>query len=287
MRLKSIILILLFLVPFAIIGQPLSNPGLRVQAAGAGPSYPTLGQPIIWYQPSGMTITTGEVTAWANDGSAGSAWDQSNTGVTDEPDEITSCINGYTCADFNGSDEWLMTSDGLATYVDTAQEWTCFAVCYMNADPATNITPIVSHSTCCHNDGFNGMGPFVVGFGTGPIIRIDAVNDPNEQRDFVEGGTTLSTATWYVLTAYVTYNGSDSVACRINGAHDGATVLTASRTNVTDGRSDYGLTMGRRFNGTGYFNGRLVELLFYSRGFTSSEMTDQEDELATKYNISF
>lgn len=215
-----------------------------------------------WYVAESIGIADGAaVGTWADQ--SGNAFDLTQATAANKPTYQTADLNGLATVEFDGSNDY-MTSGISAGMSPSTGQWTTFAV--FNTDTIAGDGIIInSDETTGAPRASQYMRVTGAGFQSVPNAMV------NEY-----AGVTLSASTWYV--GEVVRNATHCEAF-VDGSSDGATAIG------TPGGEDDPFYVSFHPAASVYFDGRIAEIIGYSRALTSGERTQVRDYLNDKYGL--
>jgi hypothetical protein len=217
---------------------------------------------------AGVTSSSGNVSAWADQSPAGNNAIQSSSG--NQPQIISSAINGEPVIRFNGSSDYFQLGPGFQFL---SSGMTAFAV----------FTP---------TSGSNNARIFNLGNGenTDNVLFLHYYSQATMQLDDVIGTSTFEEVhggTELVLNSPQEYtvgkDGSTSLSLYRNGTLVGQTTSGVTAYNDVLRNSNF---IGKSdWPGDSLYQGDIAEVLIYNRPLNSTEQQDVEVYLADKYGM--
>jgi len=235
----------------------------------------------------------GQVAVWLDKSPNGNNLTQ-QTGAN-RPLYRTGSIGGLPALDFNGSSTSIATRDGsnnLSFPIDLAASKEISIFCVSIAATSTgyrafsfkrNNAPDFISGVVVPTDTANRFD-FTIGSGTTTSSTV------SDYRDYRANATATNS---HILA--ITYSNSSDLLFRYNGSTITATSphggSLAAGLWLSQGSGNHNLCVGARGfdsnnNLGGFMNGRIAELIFYTRAVTTSEREGIESYLSVKYGIS-
>ncbi|MDX1943590.1 MAG: LamG-like jellyroll fold domain-containing protein [Saprospiraceae bacterium] len=222
-------------------------------------------------------LRSDEGTDLVTDGSPVSMWDDysgktnhaSSSGAarpTYESD-AANLMNFHPILNFDGTDDHF---ENLTAPLLNSTDFTLFAV--TDIGTYNNDRGIVSY-----NRSTNTTRPVIGTTGTTPNIGINSVGISNY-------GPSVSTTSLPGAFLMRTQGDASDVFTSANGATGGSLYATTAGWGPGTGAAN-GYFVGRRNNAGGYYNGRIAEVVAYSRSLAAFEIEKVESYLAVKYGL--
>jgi len=241
---------------------------------GTTPAVPATGL-VTWLKAdAGVTSSSGNVSAWADQSPAGNNAVQATGG--NQPTLVTSAINGKPALSFNGTSSYLTVTDNTSLRLANV---TILAVAIRNG--GTDYGRIVSKPY------FNTSGQW-----NGPYVAYDLSRDPNgvPYMSCTVGGSNLgvnvgvpmNSGPAYLFSA--TYDGTTE-SVRQNGASPLTRSASGSIDNGDATRKDLVIGGSSVYWPYQDFPGKIAEVLIYNRALTDTERQQAEVYLADKYGV--
>lgn len=215
----------------------------------------------VWYEADSLGLANGaEVTNWPD--LSGFDSDLPAVSESSRPSYVTNAVNGHAAVEFFGNDGLERPNGSIS---DVTGRWTTFAV--FLTDTVSGV-----HLLFNGDDGLSNQPPRQSQFMRINGTAFETVINGNTVD---AAGVTLSTGTWYIGEVLREQTQAQTF---INGVGNGATAATM----VSE--PSEGFDMGRF--PTGFFwDGKIAEVIGYSRDLDSTERTAVRTYLATKYGI--
>lgn len=211
------------------------------------------------------------------DGAAVASWpDSSGNGLTmaqgtsgNRPTvDGTNLLNGRRIVAFDGSNDFLSVAGSISP---SSGQWSAFVVA--KVDTVSGVHSIFDNDEGTGSNRIaqivrtNGTAAEAIAFNTGPSAFTDG------------GGTTISTSTYFLFTAVRT---SSAIEMWVNQSSGGSTATTGTPATASTTR----LTLGGGALGPSQFlNGRIAEVVGYSKAVSSIERSVIESYLKARFAI--
>jgi hypothetical protein len=215
---------------------------------------------------------------WAPTASAGSSGSNGNLEEATNPPATGSAVNGYTPADFDGSNDLLTVPGGAI--LDTFYNTTAYSVVMLiNVDSFTLTDPGATQPFNCPGGfgdvGGNG-GPCggVAGSGASGVFRFGH----SDVTDFNSASVAISTATWTMVAA--TYNGTNVEVTKNAGS-----AATQAVGTVT-GLASSSAAVGRNYLSAQFFDGKVLEIMAADTALSGANLTNIKSYFNSRYGLS-
>lgn len=236
------------------------------------------------FDPATLALTAwwrsyANASPWVGTASAGTSASQDATGFPGTKPGAGPTLNGYTTADFNGSSQYLVPDDTLATYYD-ADGYGGWALIYLDGvvtDDATANGAIENEALFAADTGYHAI--YFRANGGSPLIGIS---------HYASGATydnataSISTGAW-VLVHWRFTTGTNALEIGTNGTW-AAPVTAAGDLNATA----LGLTLniGRNYAHTKYFDGKLEGFGLFDFSPSDSDINNIKSYANARYGLS-
>jgi hypothetical protein len=239
--------------------------GLSIAAARPPGFVPTqLSGCTLWLRGDlGVTLNGATVSAWGDQSGNASHFTQGTAAAQPTYEAAGGPLSTPDLL-FDGSNDFL--AGPLAFALVTANAWTAFAVFR-----ATSIATNAADSAAYNNTGLlaDVAGDWGLLLRSTPYVQAYGWDGNSDV-----ASVTIATGTWTMVDAR---HDTGSLVAR---THDQAEVSAAHGDTLTPGVTN----LGRGYT-TNFYNGRVAEVIVYSRALTSSERTQVRSYLGGRYGL--
>ncbi|GEM_PF-4150300 len=233
---------------------------------GQGPGGDISSTPTFWTKSNvGVSTSGSNVTAWANQGSAGATMNTTAAGG-EEPTLTSSAVNGYDVITFvEANNDLLETASVTGSTFASTQNNSLFIVCDFRGGPGTprifGWRQAAANQVYFETDGDTGF-ELALGNATGL------------------GSTTNLTGTNEFRLLGGIVNGNNRTIY-VDGAQDATTTNTSSLNTANSQQ----FAIGGRSNASNHIDGDIAEILFFNAALDATDQRHVESYLAIKYGL--
>ncbi|MBL7716231.1 MAG: putative Ig domain-containing protein, partial [Bdellovibrionales bacterium] len=249
-----------------------------------------LGAPSLWLRAdAGVTLTASKVSTWADQ--SGNANDATQATAADRPIVTTGFgTNNSDAISFDGSSDFL-TLAGLGMANNIAGATVAMAQRHGSV-PASTTQTFLGISA---NGATGGTGTYRLNFraisdagATGCQNALQSDTDDNGAGASITpavGPTVLYGSNFAHVTRanFANAAGADEMLVKSSGVAEATNTTLTFAANATNATNSAAINLGRRTNGSQFYNGDIAEVLFYGRKVTDAE----RDVLMQYYNARY
>lgn len=245
-------------------GTPSTVTTAYIQSDGTTLPVPRTGLKLWLKSDFGPIVSSSKITNWLDMSGNSPANDATQSTSADQATFVSSSINGYPGASFDGSSDFYNLTNSLT---DLTTGFSIFAV----------IKPGSSSTKTLYASANSGPADLVSLETVNTQARFDAYNNTTSS-NVITPSASLTVDKYQLVDAV--HDGAGNAVVSINGtAQQSGTVQNLRN------QSRSANILGADYNTSSFWNGELAELLVYSRALTEAERKDVQAYLFTRYQL--